>query len=149
MPRASVHRTVGAVVGGAAAATIAQDLPADVRPAFVLGGAVGGLIGGALPDLLEPPTSSHHRDLAHAWAVLVGTISLRLDGARGTCLAWADECARRAAGSAVGSVNALWWQVVASLLRALAGALHGVQAGYVSHLTLDACTATGLPLVCR
>jgi membrane-bound metal-dependent hydrolase YbcI (DUF457 family) len=35
------------------------------------------------------------------------------------------------------------------LWRFLAGALGGFQAGYASHLVLDAATPMSLPLVCR
>jgi len=42
----------------------------------VAGGALGGYVGGLLPDVLEPAISSWHRDVAHSCAAGGGIVAL-------------------------------------------------------------------------
>jgi len=76
-------------------------------------------LGGIAPDLFEPALHPNHRGVCHG--VLAGGVL-----ARSSLASWND-----------GSLPQ-WFRVIAALFAV----------GYISHLTLDACTPKGLPLVC-
>src|SRR5690606_28823154 len=63
-----LHRRVGTAVGAGTALARSLDQDAPAMLAETLGGAVGGWVGGALPDVLEPATSPRHRSVCHSWA---------------------------------------------------------------------------------
>lgn len=68
MPSNNVHRTVG-VGAGAATALYQRRIQDPVNQLLEgIGGAAGGLVGGMLPDVLEPAINSWHRNVAHSWA---------------------------------------------------------------------------------
>ena len=144
------HVVVGAVAGLAwAGFWVQQRDGADEVGKYteLLGGTVGGYIGGLLPDYLEPATSRYHRQLMHSVATLVGVAFTSLVAARAHCRAQANAyLAQRLSRTATGAVlneelvgEAAWSFV--------AGFLSGMQAGYVSHLLLDARTPMRLPLL--
>jgi membrane-bound metal-dependent hydrolase YbcI (DUF457 family) len=82
----------------------------------VLGAAIGG-IAGALPDLLEPATSPHHRKFFHS-ITTAGIISLSLSKCNGSNLSAEEKELINVAGT-----------------------------GYLSHLLLDSGTAMALPIL--
>ena len=147
MPNRATHEAFGAASGAAFALLRVGDAPTPQALAEVLGGAVGGWMGGVLPDVLEPATTPNHRELAHS-IVAGGSLTLaRLAEWQATCRTEAKGCETRALTFALGSDarrraewDALGW-------RFLAGLLAGSVAGYASHLVLDAGTAKGLPLL--
>jgi membrane-bound metal-dependent hydrolase YbcI (DUF457 family) len=107
----------------------------------------GGYVGAKLPDLLEPPVGSWHRDFVHSLTAGVGTVALAPDWFRQL-----EDYARRQITQhqfiVLRTVNpqersraelaVLFWRLVIPFLR-------GVLAGYVSHLALDAATPRSLP----
>jgi inner membrane protein len=78
------------------------------------------LVAGAAPDLLEPATHPHHRQLAHSFTAggLLAKFAL-------------DKC----------SFGNCEWDQFAKIAMA-----SGI-AGYLSHLVADACTPRCLPLI--
>ncbi len=147
MPKRVTHEIVGAASGAAFALFRVSDAPTSHALAEVLGGALGGWMGGALPDILEPATTPNHREVAHS-VVAGGALTLaRLAEWQATCRSEAKGCDARALTFALGSDarqraewDGLGW-------RFLAGLLAGFVAGYASHLMLDAVTPKGLPLL--
>lgn len=140
MPRRSTHVTAGVVAGATWAFHHARnELPAD-QLVEVLGGAIGGWVGGVLPDLLDPPTTPSHRHLAHGLLLLLLVALASLEAERQACRAGALSCTDD--GGAWAELRPLAW-------RFSAGVLTGLQAGYVSHLVLDARTKAALPLLMR
>lgn len=140
MPDRTTHHVLGVVAGTAAAAFHARTELSDHHLLEVLGGAIGGLVGGQLPDWIEPATSPRHREAAHSVVLLCVLVATRLASAQSTC----REHARAADASALQGPGA---RFQAGVWRALAGFLVGVQAGYVSHLVADGVTPAGLPLL--
>ena len=144
MPNRDVHRPVSAAAGTAWALLQAE----KAEPLHVclegFGGYLGGLAGAALPDVIDPPTSPHHRGVGHG-VLSVGAairygyqpmqdlvVSLR---AKGRELAEDDSDPWKDIGAAICFIGA--------------GFLNGALAGYVAHLAMDSGTKFGLPLVCQ
>lgn len=138
MPRRDTHVTAGVAAGAVWAFYHARnEHPAD-QVVEVLGGAVGGWLGGLLPDFIDPPASPQHRDIAHGFILLLLVAFASLEAERQACRARAASC--RKGGNAATDLRPLTW-------RFTAGVLTGLQAGYVSHLVLDGNTKAGLPLL--
>ncbi|MGI8546807.1 MAG: metal-dependent hydrolase [Gemmatimonadaceae bacterium] len=149
MPNRRTHTTVGAVSGGALAAFHARRLAPGDQAVEAIGGMLAGAWTGQLPDLLEPATSPCHRDVAHSCAVLTAVASLALEQWRTNCRAYADEYRCRRTGSELTGGEYLLLTLYETVWRLIAGALAGLQAGYASHLLLDGCTPSGLPVFLR
>ena len=125
--------------------------PAAPIAAETAGGMVGGWLGGALPDWIDPPTSPNHRNFGHGVATVAGAIAWTAD------MALAIQ--QRLRSEADKLLNERWQlqsDVARALsiaaeffLRFLAGLIDGLIAGYASHLALDFCTPSGLPLFVR
>ncbi len=63
MPDGKTHKLVGAGTGAVYAGFRAKEQSNQNWCIEVAGGAVGGYVGGQLPDVLEPAISSWHRDV--------------------------------------------------------------------------------------
>ena len=149
MPNRHVHRPVGAVVGGTTALMLADRQSAVTLALEVMGGALGGCLGAAMPDRIDPPTSPRHRSIGHG-VFTAGTglalTTTQLAKWQRDIRAFAHETAASAVQSTRPRDQAIL-AVLAALTYLLAGALGGAVAGYASHLTLDAMTPMGLPLL--
>ncbi len=148
MPRKKTHQKAGVFAGASNALLHASDLPVALGAFEVLGGAVGGLAGGMLPDLLEPPTTPRHRSAFHSYTTALGLVT-----AAGELVQLAHTYLRQVAADAFafadreGGLFALIATAAGWALHALAGACHGLQAGYLSHLALDSRSPAGLPVL--
>lgn len=138
MPRKRTHALVGGGLGAVFALTHERGwlMPSD-RAAFVLGGALGGLVGGVLPDVLDPPTCPGHRSWAHA--ILPTAFFGQTTWAGMNTLA---ENILAAADVEPDPLTRFGMFMVAGLVK-------GAAPGYLSHLALDACTPSCLPLLGR
>jgi len=122
-----------------------------------VGGAIGGYLGGIMPDLLEPAISSWHRGTAHSYAggaTVVAAATSVLAQWESVCRTNAENCKailmiRGADGQFalaspfrqfMLSLGELFW-------RLMAGLLNGFVAGYISHVALDAGTPRSIPLL--
>jgi len=149
MANGKVHKVVGTAAGASAALYRARRRPLLDQLIEGAGGALGGYLGGQLPDVLEPAIHSWHRDLCHSWSAS-GAISAGLAKFSGWERACREKAAwyrniRLASGAEPGkaflhALAELFWNFVAGLFA-------GVAAGYLSHLALDAQTPRGLPLL--
>ena len=79
------------------------------------------ILGGKLPDIIEPATSPHHRKFFHSVAVM-----LAVGWGVKQAYEWTPETS---------------WEKFARLALIFGGV------GYISHLALDATTPMGLPLL--
>jgi membrane-bound metal-dependent hydrolase YbcI (DUF457 family) len=146
MPNRATHEVVGAASSAAFTLLRVGDAPIPHAFAEVLGGAVGGWVGGLLPDVLRPATTPNHRKLAHS-VVAGGTLTLaRLAEWQAACRTEARSSVARALLLALGSDARRRAEWDALAWRFLGGILAGL-VGYASHLMLDAGTAKGLPLL--
>jgi hypothetical protein len=157
MPCRDVHRPVSGAIGLGYSSYRAhrryRGRPAKELPiaAEAIGGFAGGWLGGALPDIIDPPTSPQHRNFGHGVATVAGVVTWTADA-----LMDLQERLR----SQADRLQEDRWQLqndfdlaistIAELaLRFLAGLLDGLIAGYVTHLALDFWTPGGIPLIFR
>jgi hypothetical protein len=159
MPGLKTHRRVGAIAGAADAFYQAKDKPSANVLFESIGGALGGYVGGSLPDVFEPAVSSWHRDVGHSIVVAGGGVLY----ARQLLAGWAQQCRNNAIRQTVPTMSfpgsdafvpiplSPLTQLGMTLARLfwslLAGFLNGLSAGYASHLVLDAGTPRGIPLL--
>lgn len=149
MPDRRTHTMVAVPVGALVALASAPEHQGMAAFATLLGGGVGGYIGGAMPDLLEPSTSGHHRDFAHSVA---GGALLCASPIYALSARWREEAGalERTAGLLrMDSADRAKLVAQAFWLNLAAGLLVGFLAGYLSHLALDAVTPRSLPLLRR
>lgn len=149
MPNFETHDLIGTAAGAGYAAYRARGQEPLFQLIETLAGALGGSIGGRLPDLLEPATCPGHRDIAHSVAcagLIVNT--------RGKLERWSQQVEGTACQTLLDPVPSEVKlgtppdQVVTALcLVFVVGFVNGLLAGYVSHLALDGCTPAGLPLL--
>lgn len=149
MPNRLTHILFAAPIGGVAAGLRAFSAGSQDALLDGLVGAVGGIIGGAAPDVLEPALSPNHRRVFHgavAGGVLVlATFTSWEATCRARCVEWQRVGATHAIGCRSRSEaerNALVWRLAAAFLVGLA-------VGYASHLLLDAQTPNGIPFISR
>ena len=149
MANRKVHQQVGAASG----AVFALSRSGAQEPKGVLletiGGALGGLLFGIAPDVIDPPTHPGHRSLGHGVAP-IGAVAVYYFENLGSwqeqlrCLAWNCADAARQAGS---ESERFQYVLLEKLCRLATGFVAGAGAGYVSHLVLDAATPKRLPLI--
>lgn len=108
----------GAVYGGARVWKHREEYDYKTAVPVVGAAAVGGLIGGMLPDLIEPATSPNHRGMFHSWAFLLVLAVI-------IAVAWKQKDKSSAA-------------------RAF---MEGIAVGCASHLVADSTTTKGLPVL--
>jgi hypothetical protein len=159
MPDGATHKLIGASGGCVFAAYRAKDQNPGSWIAELAGGAIGGYVGGILPDILEPAISSWHRGVAHSYvggATVVATAIEVLSKWEIACRTNAENCKATPAivipgGMFVAAPPDPVYQFLSSLAelfwRLMAGFLNGLVAGYVSHLALDAITPRSIPLL--
>jgi hypothetical protein len=149
MPNHGVHWPVGTVSGGAYALYMGYGQPPWHVVAETAGGAVGGFVGGVLPDRVDTPDSPQHRAEAHSMAI-TGTIGWILKDNLPEWQSWLRSQADKIAVMRAHNTSALHQLLLGLaeyLCRFLAGLIAGVLAGYASHLALDFFTPMSLPVV--
>lgn len=164
MPGRETHTWVGVVAGvGYSAFQAKEQSPANLF-LEAAGGAAGGWLGGVLPDVFEPGTSSWHRSLAHSGT----TATTIIVAGKRKLNSFQDHCRKQAEACRVKreSLNMVphptqpnlfvpaptdqWEHLCLTLQefwRFAAGFANGLAAGYVSHLALDATTPRSIPLL--
>jgi len=159
MPDGTTHRLIGTGGGAIFAAYKAKDQTVENWIAEIAGGAMGGYVGGILPDILEPAVSSWHRGIAHscaAGATVVTGANQVLSKWEAACRAKAENCKAIqlitvANGVFVPAPADPIRQLVSGLAelfwRLMAGFLNGLVAGYLSHVALDGVTPRSIPLL--
>ena len=147
MPKGKTHMMVGAGAGLISLAAIPPERPTESL-AVLLGRITGGLVGGCIPDWLEPATSPRHRQSAHSFIAggSVYGLCAAAHKAETYCLDWAVELSKRAEVE-TDAVKRTFLLLTASTLRFIGSFLVGGAVGYVSHLVLDLFTPAGLPLI--
>ena len=142
------NRRTHCFVGGAAGLAVGlmsdhRSLAESEQVARAIGALIGGVAGGAMPDILEPADNPNHRAFAHS--VLVGgglaALGIKLSGnlrgaARLENVPLVHGLPTNAAGCAM-------------ILHFLSGVILGMAVGYASHIVLDALTPKGVPLAVR
>jgi len=148
MPGRDVHWPVGSVIG-AVSVSRADARSAEEWLTEVIWGALGGLLGAALPDMLEPADTPRHRGGAHS--VLAGLTAIWINQQarrlRGQWLEEAETCRHMARQYPSWSAETRYWRDREARLRSASGFVAGVSPGYLSHLLLDSQTPAGIPLV--
>jgi len=138
MPNRNTHSAYGA--GAGILFVLAKQIGQHgIDLAGLLGSAAGGLLGGRLPDIIDPPDSPGHRAVGHsvsACAITAALLTMILKMPE----APADQYAAfEHSFPAELNRNQM-------LVRLTTGFLEGMIAGYVSHLLLDSGTPAGIKL---
>jgi hypothetical protein len=150
MPNRSVHIAVSTPAGVLYAAHKSQFQSDLSRFVEGCGGLIGELIGGLLPDSIDPPTWPGHRSVGDGLCpVVIGAVvwQQRLDNVQADLRRAADGHHGQAA-QCHDPMLAVWHSLMETACRLLAGFLAGFFAGYLSHVALDFATPRCLPLVC-
>ena len=94
MPCRRTHQIVGVATGALYASYRVKDQRPHNWVAETAGGAMGGYVGGTLPDVLEPASSSWHRGAGHSLAAGGAIVSLRnqLVEWEAVCRQKAEQC---------------------------------------------------------
>lgn len=150
MPNRDIHVYAGAAAGRLYSGYLAWGQPEPHILAETIGGTVGGIGGGLLPDRIDTPCSPRHRAEAHSLS-LTGTLGYAI---KDQLPAWQDSLRKkaeyyshiRAASPAL--LSQVGYGILEFLFRFLAGALAGLLAGYASHLALDSLTPSSLLILC-
>ncbi|MBK7645267.1 MAG: hypothetical protein IPJ19_19865 [Planctomycetes bacterium] len=148
MPPSTIHKPVGAAAGAALGLAMAHaQRPNDIL-LEVLAAGFTGYHAAKLPDVIDPPIHPRHRSVGHGVLSAGPVIAWILHELKEwqDALRTASQRATTRADEATSSWERLGHQIVAVLLRLLAGALAGFVGGYGSHLAMDACTKSGLPV---
>src|ERR1700723_1859983 len=149
MPNRDVHWPVGTASGGLYSVYMGYGQPLSHVMAEAAGGAVGGYVGGVLPDRITVATHAGHRAEAHSMA-LTGTVGWivkeNLPEWQAVLRSQADRFAAMRMQTESPLLQVLFW-IAEYFCRFVAGLAAGVLAGYASHLTLDFCTPASLPVI--
>jgi membrane-bound metal-dependent hydrolase YbcI (DUF457 family) len=114
----------------------------------VAGAGIGGAVGGIVPDMLEPATNPHHRELFHS--VAAGSIAILAGKDSRSMLMWLQEESNRLnllIPYTVDFWGKLWLQIKKLVLDLLIGFILGFCGGYLSHVFLDSMTPNSIPWV--
>lgn len=157
MPDSATHKVVGTAAGALFANYRAKEQTPENSILEVVGGALGGYVGGALPDILEPAISSWHRGVAHSYAsgaAVVTASNQLLSKWETACRTNAENCKAILMVPTPGGgfvpadpVKQFLLSLAELFWRLMAGFLNGLAAGYISHIALDAGTPRSIPLL--
>lgn len=147
MPRRPTHVMAGLGTGASVGMAISATLPERVKIPFAAGATLGGLIGGILPDWLEPADSPNHRGTCHSLVAALLLLAAFQAGWHLRCIENAKTCDANSFHLLLGSPQRAELERQAQLWALIAGFLAGGLAGYTSHLALDGATPRGLPFI--
>ena len=149
MPNRPVHALSSTPAGAAYSFYKSNNQSGLAKLLESAGGALGGYIGGILPDGIDPPLHPGHRSLAHGLAPVTtgATFWYRsLDDWKNHLRQVADQAYGRAMSTDFASTT--WHAFAEWVLRLLSGFPAGFGAGYITHVALDFAMPRCLPLVC-
>lgn len=148
MPNYDAHWPIGAASGGTYALYMGYGQQPSHVLAETLGGALGGFVGGVLPDRIDTPYCPRHRAEAHSMAI-TGSIGCflkdNLPKWQGRLRVQAGHLGKMRAERTC-EVHRVLFLLGEYTCRFLAGLIAGVLAGYASHLILDFFTPISLPI---
>lgn len=147
MPNSETHKIVGGLAG-LISLSLLPPLSSGGGSATLVGRVAGGVVGGLLPDRLEPATSPRHRSTCHS-ATAGGMALTALDIAR-KIEAYLQRRSAEIRHEAQGQSDAVLMflqKVWAWVVEFFGGTAVGVVVGYVSHLIADMFTPAGIPVV--
>src|ERR1043166_2601067 len=150
MPNRPIHVLTSGAVGLLYSMHRSREEPEAAKLFEAIGGTIGGIGGGRMPDLIDLPTSPRHRGRAHSFtagAAVIRLCEVELEGWQDALRARAGPRPARAQTYPAGSIQGLLYILAAGFLRFLAGLIAGFLAGYLTHLALDACTPSCLNLI--
>ena len=150
MPRRRTHLVIGAGTGLALGALRSEDLPPDAAFVLVLSSCLGGYVMANTPDEMEPADSPWHRGVFHsvAAAAVVGTVLRSLATSASPFMREEAQRIRlKRLQLAESDPQRFWLWCSEMLMYTAEGLLLGSAAGYLSHITADATTPHGIPLI--
>ncbi len=145
MPDKKIHTAVGATAG-VTQMLATQIIDDNINLPELIGSTVGGLLGGRLPDIIDPPDSPNHRDIGHSILFTIAGIALVICAV----ISLKSSCKELQSKADWHIQNGYYIpddiKMELALKRLAIGFLNGLPAGYVSHLALDSRTPAGINL---
>jgi hypothetical protein len=143
MPRLPAHLAFAVPCSLLAYGACSEGQPARLDE--LVGVILGWYAGARVPDLLDPPTSGHHRAFAHSGLAVLALIKTKpadwVQDLRARAVSY-ETAAASTADTRLRANLQLW----GLLYRLAAGFVPAFIGGYASHLFLDAMTSKGLPV---
>ena len=134
------NRNVHQIVGGTAGVLLSHYWSLDSESCnsweYRTGAGLGGIIGGTIPDIIDPPWGPNHRSIGHSViGNMIGT---------GTLIACADKIDQILMDLTENHEAGFYFFGI-PFYRFLSGFIKGFIAGQISHLILDLMTPKRLP----
>lgn len=143
MANGKEHKVISGTIGGGAAFLYAQGkFQNEYTFLYTVGGVLGGIAGGKLPDIIDRPDTPNHRSFGHSWT-LVGCSTL----AEKKVTIFRNiftELQTKAT-----ELNSKGDSFGAGCCHLAAAFMIGLVAGYGAHLAADMVTPRRLPLLCK
>ena len=150
MPNRETHAVIGALAGGGFAAYRAREQEQLNALMEIIGGAIGGHIGGRLPDIIEPAFWPGHRQFAHSVATGSGvaySLYKLLEKWEEECCSKAEFYSDKRSDELVSWLQKFLYAILEIFFRIAAGIPGGLGIGYLSHLALDGTMQSGIPIL--
>ena len=147
MPNRRTHQIAGGGAGSILAGIWSAHMTDNLHPTTAAGCILGGLLGAAIPDSVDPPNSPKHRGTGHSIA-LASIIS-------GGCLKTLPELilyAREEQRVINAYIHQGYQSPLVNVFRLhvallTIGIIAGIPAGLISHLVLDSESPDGIRLL--
>ncbi|MBN2180332.1 MAG: hypothetical protein JW715_00350 [Sedimentisphaerales bacterium] len=141
MADGKTHKAIG-TLGGTVASLIFNDQKGtpNLSLIYLAGGAIGGRIGGRLPDIIDIPDSPFHRSFGHSVSINgIAYLNKRAKKIFHDCL----DCLIQKANKFMNEGN----KILYCLCHFAAAFLIGFATGHGLHLVTDMFYPMGLPLL--
>ncbi len=152
MPDRRTHRVLGAGASVGVAVIQWGEFPEIGKLLYGLSACAGGLVGGVLPDVLEPALHSHHRDVFHSLFAGGGIVAVGSQSAKTFGTELRAEAARLRSlrlAQPQEDPKRLVLSLRECLIYTVLGFSLGLTVGYTTHVVADMATPRGVPLVAR
>ncbi len=139
MANNAVHSTVGGLAGATSTLALLDKVDVEEWGWVLLGSTLGGIYGGKLPDILDPPSGGpNHRSTGHSVSANTVGLALYYSQIGPACENYCLERIKKAKKEESDRDRIIWSIAL--------GIVWGSPAGQISHLALDGCTPKMLPL---
>jgi membrane-bound metal-dependent hydrolase YbcI (DUF457 family) len=143
MANGNEHRVVSGAAATVAASLYAyKKVKTEYAFLYPIGGVLGGIVGGKLPDIIDRPDTPNHRSFAHSVALVGFSVWTEKE----TVFFQNILTELQVIAEELNNKGEIFLAVCCHFIAAF---IIGLVAGYGAHLALDTCGARKLPLLCK